>query len=146
MADLRAYQVFPIVEIGPRIVPTLAAGNVTISLAGVELTAFANRSRLLGAVKQWESTVVSSSGREFIPTTNNWELAIGGMWSLGLDDELGPLAAQGGSGALEVGVQNVTYAWDSGQLKDFTITSEVRAGIVWLATLQGNGVAERSVG
>lgn len=149
MAELRAYRVFPIVELGPYVAPVgpvVAAGNVTVSLAGVDLTAYANRSELVGAVKQWESTVVTSAGRQFIPTTANWRLAIGGLWSPALDDEVGLLAVQGGAGALAVGLGTVTYSWETGQMVDYTVTSEVRAGIMWMAALQGNGAAVRSVG
>ena len=123
---------------------THAAGNLSVYFAGLNLAGHADRARLIGSVRAWESTVNNSTGAQFVPTTAGWTCALGGMWEPVLDDLLGVYSVIARQGPLTVAVGPVRYAWTTAQLTDYTVTSEARgAGLVWLATLQPTGIAER---
>lgn len=124
------------------------AGNVTVTLNSVDITAYIDNSRLEGILKTFQSTVFSSSAQEWIPTTGKWAFPLGGKWDIVSDGILFPIVSQKTEAPFVVvfgDTSRVTYTWTAALLVDYRVEApSPRDAIQWLAAVAAQGAPTRT--
>ena len=125
--------------------PRKVAGNVTVTLNSVDITAYIDNSRLEGILKTFQSTVFSSTAQTYIPTTGVWAFPLGGKWDIVADGILFPIVSQKTEVPFVVGFDTVSYTWAAALLVDYRVEAPTpRDAIQWLGAVAAQGAPTRS--
>jgi len=123
------------------------AGNVAITINGVDITNYIDSSRLEAITKDFQSTVFSSVAEQSIPTQTAWTFQIGGKWSIESDTLLAVLTSQKTEVSFLVIFGTVSFSWLLTFLANYSVTAGApREAIVWAASVSCQGAPSWSFG
>lgn len=140
--DVAAFGV--LLELVPIGGPLKVGGNITVTLNGVDITAYIDNSRLEGILKTFQSTVFSSTAQTYIPTTGAWAFPLGGKWDIVSDGVLFPIVSRGTEVPFVVRFDTVNYTWTAALLVDYRIEApSPRDALQWMGAVAAQGAPLR---